>query len=183
MAKYVYKPVEVEGYKIVEVTTMTVGGRINKAHIVLDNGMELTCDEGMVARYSPVVGDYLVTQPDGYQYLNPKAVFEGKFQEVKDEQCDNENDIRRTGLDFGLALNALKSGKKVCRAGWNGKGMFIYLINGTDLQYKMKYGYGECQNELVFVDTICMKSAQNTLVVGWLASQTDMLAHDWEIVE
>lgn len=37
------------------------------------------CDSGMIARYKPAIGDYLVRQPDGYFYINPKAVFERKY--------------------------------------------------------------------------------------------------------
>ncbi len=84
-------------------------------------------------------------------------------------------------MNFGEAIEALKEGKSVLRSGWNGKNMFLYLIKGTDLQTGLKYAYGEYEGEPTFVDTICMKTAQNALVVGWLASQTDMLATDWEL--
>ena len=85
-------------------------------------------------------------------------------------------------MNFGQAIEALKQGKEVARAGWNGKGMSLYLITGTELQTALKYGYGEYKGEPAFVDTIAMITAQNTIVVGWLASQTDMLAEDWIIV-
>lgn len=82
-------------------------------------------------------------------------------------------------MSFGQAIEALKSGKHVARAGWNGKGMFLYLIKGGELQSGLKYGFGEYLGEPAFVDTICMKTADNKLVAGRLASQTDMLAKDW----
>lgn len=85
-------------------------------------------------------------------------------------------------MDFGEAIKALKEGKKVARKGWNGKGMFLYLINGREFQNALKYGYGEYECEPTITSSIAMKTAQNTIVVGWLASQTDMLAEDWEIV-
>lgn len=85
-------------------------------------------------------------------------------------------------MNFGKAIEALKDGKMVARKGWNGKGMYLYLINGTELQKTLKYGYGEYENEPTITDSIAMKTAQNTIVVGWLASQTDMLAEDWEII-
>lgn len=77
-------------------------------------------------------------------------------------------------MDFGEAIKALKEGKSVARKGWNGKGMFLYLI---------EYGYGEYEHEPTITSSIAMKTAQNTIVIGWLASQTDMLAEDWEIVK
>lgn len=85
-------------------------------------------------------------------------------------------------MNFGQALLELVKGKNVAREGWNGKNMFLYLIKGDDLSAGLKYGYGEYVGEPKFVDTIAMKTAQNTIVVGWLASQTDMLAEDWEVV-
>jgi hypothetical protein len=71
-------------------------------------------------------------------------------------------------VTFDLALTALRDLKaKVCRAGWNGKGMWI-TIQFPDLHSKMTLPY------------IYMKTADDNLV-PWLASQTDILANDWEI--
>lgn len=72
-------------------------------------------------------------------------------------------------MDFGQALNALKSGKKVAREGWNGKNMHLELQR-PDAHSKMTLPY------------IFMYTAQGDNV-PWLASQTDMLAEDWVIVE
>ena len=90
-----------------------------------------------------------------------------------------EEDYRETdNMTFGLALEALKKGKKVARMGWNGKGMYLFLAAGEDLTNCLSKGdMPQC------VDSICMKTAQNTIVIGWLASQTDMLAEDWILVE
>lgn len=70
--------------------------------------------------------------------------------------------------DFGYALNCLKVGKKVTRPGWNGKGMWLALQT-PDAGSKMTLPY------------IYMSTAQGALV-PWLASQTDILATDWETV-
>ncbi|MCQ6337572.1 DUF2829 domain-containing protein [Bacillus cereus] len=85
-------------------------------------------------------------------------------------------------MSFGQAIVALVQGKNVTREGWNGNNMFLYLIKGNKLSEGLGYGYGEYVGEPSFVDTIAMKTAQNTIVVGWLASQTDMLANDWVIL-
>lgn len=74
-------------------------------------------------------------------------------------------DIR---MNFGLALEALKLGRKVQRAGWNGKGMWLHL-QVPDAHSKMSLPY------------IYMKTVDDKLV-PWLASQTDMLADDWSEV-
>jgi len=78
------------------------------------------------------------------------------------------------GFNYSTALDALKSGYRVARTGWNGKGMFIFRI--ADWTYTNR----TCDNypNLPF---IAMKTADNK-VVPWLASQTDQLAEDWEIV-
>lgn len=68
-------------------------------------------------------------------------------------------------MDFGDALRALKGGKRLSRAGWNGKGMWLELQR-PDAHSKMTLPY------------IYMKTAQDDLV-PWLASQTDVLAEDW----
>ena len=84
---------------------------------------------------------------------------------------------------FGDALEALKSGQRVCRKGWNGKGMFLFLVPGSTFQVNRPpllgiYPEGTEINYHAHVD---MKTADGQ-VVPWLCSQTDMLAEDWEIV-
>lgn len=89
-------------------------------------------------------------------------------------------------MDFGMALIALKRGESVARKGWNGEGMFITLQKGSTVDGdKMrnegaKNYYTGCKCNIA--PHIDMKAADGSYVVGWLASQTDMLAEDWEIV-
>lgn len=71
-------------------------------------------------------------------------------------------------LDFGQALRILKSGRKVAREGWNGKGMWVNL-QVPDENSKMSLPY-------IYMKTVDDKQ------VPWLASQTDMLAEDWCII-
>lgn len=97
-----------------------------------------------------------------------------------------------TGLSFGHALVALKAGLRVRRSGWNGKGMWLALTPGaaidaednrTALRGTAKTYYeAEGVRRLVIGAHIDMRAADGSLVIGWLASQTDMLADDWEIV-
>ena len=87
-------------------------------------------------------------------------------------------------FDFSTALVYLKSGYKVAREGWNGKGMFIFLVPGSTFKVNRPpllgiYPEGTEINYHAHVD---MKTADNK-VVPWLASQTDLLAEDWMIVE
>ena len=73
-------------------------------------------------------------------------------------------------------------GYSVARKGWNGKDQFIYLIKGSAMQKVLKYGYGEYVGEPTIVDTLAIKNTSNQIQIGWLASQTDMLAEDWIII-
>lgn len=96
-------------------------------------------------------------------------------------------------MDFGRAIAAMKEGDKVARAGWNGKGMFLYYVpaNSYPAQTEVAKEYwskveGVKTHEsgvplVPYGAYIAMKTAQEN-VVPWLASQTDVLAEDWQIV-
>ena len=92
-------------------------------------------------------------------------------------------------MNFGEAIASLKQGKRVARKGWNGKGMFLYLVGGSVVDKQLLRGEASAQPILnnvkcaVFNAHIDMKTADGSVCIGWLASQTDMLAEDWEIVE
>lgn len=95
--------------------------------------------------------------------------------------ADNENCTLLGGtptFDFGEAVKYLKRGLKVCRQGWNGKGMYLAHVNSY--QYKVD---GEVHKDSLFLSPwIGMKTADGKFV-PWLASQTDILAEDWTFVE
>ncbi|WP_260338585.1 DUF2829 domain-containing protein [Levilactobacillus parabrevis] len=92
-------------------------------------------------------------------------------------------------MNFGEALEALRHGKKVAREGWNGKGMFIYFESGTLItpdkirNLTLAKSTPDSQKYININPHIDMKSADGSIVVGWLASQTDVLAYDWVVVE
>lgn len=72
-------------------------------------------------------------------------------------------------MNFGQALQLIRQGKRVARRGWNGKNMWICLYHPGH----MHLGY-------MLEPCIAIKTAQNVMQPGWLASQNDMLAEDWE---
>jgi len=91
-------------------------------------------------------------------------------------------------MNFGDAIQALKEGKRVSRSGWNGKGMWLVLVPGTKAvnftegSTYMKAGltHGEI---LPHIDMYTTNSeGRRAMLPGWLASQTDMLAEDWDVV-
>jgi hypothetical protein len=109
---------------------------------------------------------YKVVYEDGYVSWSPKEVFEKAYRRI-----DN--------LTFGLAIEALKLGKKVARKGWNGKGMWLSYL---DPYNNKQFDLFEKEIEGIFIPYIGMKTSDNNYV-PWLASQTDMLAEDWMIVD
>ncbi len=98
----------------------------------------------------------------GYISWSPKDVFERAYRPT-------------IGMTFGLAVEALKQGQKVARAGWNGKGMWLQYVEGGDWDvFTINAGY-------VFRSFIAMKTVDDQ-IVPWVASQSDVLAEDWSIV-
>lgn len=87
-------------------------------------------------------------------------------------------------MNFGSALQALKNGQKVAREGWNGKGMFLFLVPGSVFKVNRAplLGIYPEGTEINYCPHIDMKTADGK-VVPWLASQTDVLAEDWAVVE
>lgn len=85
---------------------------------------------------------------------------------------------------FSEALEAIKNGSRVQRKGWNGKGMFIFLVKGSVFQVNRPpllgiYPEGTTINYHAHID---MKTADGQ-IVPWLCSQTDMLADDWQLAD
>lgn len=113
---------------------------------------------------------YKVVYSDGYESWSPKDVFEAAYR-VTD------------GMSFGLAIEAAKMGKKIARKGWNGKGMFLYHVPAAAYPPCTEVAKEAfCGSDVPYGAYIAMKTAQGN-VVPWLASQADMLADDWQIVE
>ena len=87
-------------------------------------------------------------------------------------------------FDFAVALLELKEGNKVARSGWNGKGMFIFLVPGSTFKVNRPplLGIYSEGTEIKYHAHVDMKTADGQ-VVPWLASQTDLLADDWMVVK
>ena len=122
------------------------------------------------------------SQPDGSEYTSwsPKDVFEEAYREVD-------------GMSFGLAIEAAKLGHKIARTGWNGKNMFVVYMPPLHLPPFNTQEPGPRVNDrtakFIGEDTpldcqpyFAMFNAQKQWIPGWLASQSDMLADDWKII-
>lgn len=92
--------------------------------------------------------------------------------------------------NFGQAIEALKQGKRAARQGWNGKGMFLFLlpagtvptkaIHDPELREVIEQEIGGETFEAL--GSIRMFTADKKILTGWLASQTDILSEDWVIL-
>jgi len=120
-------------------------------------------------------GKTIVSESGDEYFLDEKFICkkEGRYYE---STLSFNNLIKRTWIvktterfSFSDALYSLKSGRKVSRDGWNGKGQYIEMQN-PDINSKMTKPY------------LYIKTVDGSLV-PWLASQTDLLADDWYEVE
>jgi hypothetical protein len=94
------------------------------------------------------------------------------------------HELRQGYASFGSAVAALKQGYKVTRSGWNGKGMFLFLVPGSTFKVNRAplLGIYPEGTEIDYCPHIDMKTADGS-IVPWLASQTDVLAEDWTTLE
>lgn len=145
------------GTKIIEaIPAIRTGGKVYDENELIPRSMELV-EEGYKVRYQ-----------DGYESFSPKDVFEEAYRPID-------------GMNFGLAIEAMKKGKKCRRAGWNGKNQHIELA--TCISYMTVGGvYMNVEHEAIGNKAIAFVGTSG-VQMGWLASQADMLADDWEIVE
>lgn len=95
-------------------------------------------------------------------------------------------------VTFGEAIEHITQGGSAARAGWNGKGMFIYLHKGSlpaDVEYAggfegiefRLFEDGDC-GTIPRLPSIAFKTATGSTLIGWLASQSDILSEDWNLL-
>lgn len=136
-----------------------------------ENGAnENGADEGFLVEYINGGGS---NHPDhdGYISWSPRDVFHEAYQPTEE------------GMDFGHALECIKRGGRVARVGWNGKGMFLFLVPGSTFKVNRPplMGIYPEGTEINYHAHIDMRTADGQ-IVPWLCSQTDMLAEDWVLV-
>jgi hypothetical protein len=135
---------------------------------------------------NPAAEGYLVEYTDGgkpnhpdhqgYISWSPKEQFEAAYRSSP-------------GLTFGHAIEALKRGCRVCRAGWNGKGMYLWLLPAATVKAEwcreehLKAVAEANGGEIEALGSIRMMTADKKVLTGWLASQTDILGEDWVILD
>lgn len=111
---------------------------------------------------------------------DPRAMRPSDIAEFS-EKCKQTPDPRanvKSTFDFGEALYHLRQGEHVARKGWNGRGIFIALQR-PNMHSKMTSPY-------IYIDTTGLRTDNPDApksCVPWLASQTDMLAEDWMVLD
>jgi hypothetical protein len=128
-------------------------------------------------------GDWIIKGVKGELYPCKPDIFEATY-----EPADG---IAGKSMGFGGAISALKEGHRVAREGWNGKGMWLALSCNNTREVPAE-GFWSPHNaqhardnggSATVLPSITMKTADGSILMGWLASQTDMLADDWHIVD
>lgn len=84
-------------------------------------------------------------------------------------------------MRIGEAVEAMEAGERVARAGWNGKGMWLYHVPENSYPAMTEAARVAFGDVVPYGAYIAMKTAQGN-VVPWLCSQTDLLADDYVIV-
>jgi len=126
-------------------------------------------DEGFLVEYVDG-GKANTAEYVGYVSWSPKDVFERAYRPTQ-------------GMTFGDAVEALKTGQKVARAGWNGKGMFLFLVPGSTFKVNRAplLGIYPEGTEINYCPHVDLKGVDGS-VSTWNPTCNDVLAEDWEIV-
>jgi hypothetical protein len=95
-----------------------------------------------------------------------------------------DNEDEKVQPNFGWALQQLRMGKRLARTGWNGSGMFVFLVEGSEFEVNRApldkfYDVG---TKVTYRPHLDMKVADGSIGV-WVPSQTDLLSEDWQVVE
>ncbi|WP_208457513.1 Gp49 family protein [Burkholderia vietnamiensis] len=105
--------------------------------------------------------------------------------DVSPQRAPTDNDIEAAArFDFGAALARLKTGTRIARAGWNGKGQFVYLVPAAS--YPVQTGAAKAhfgEGSLVPYNAYLALKGVDDTVSTWVPSVTDCLAEDWHVVE
>lgn len=198
--KYIQKPVAVEAVKTFEASEPDPKKIFNETPDWLirafgDNKLKFVIDRlpgidepdsvyAVIQSHSGVMkvtpGNWIVREPSGEIRAYTSEQFDRSFN----------LDCYPDTFDFGLAIKALKEGKRVARKGWNDKGMFLFLLPGGNPQKSAIHDPAlravidqHCEGDTFpALPSVRMWTADHKVLTGWLASQTDMLSEDWEVV-
>lgn len=186
--KYIKKPVTVEAVRLDipnndrEVLAF-IGAFAENGSAIVDfekKTMAIPTLEGVMTAQN---GDYIIKGIEGEFYPCKASVFEASYAPANKSE----------GMTIGQAIEALNRGEKVSRRGWNGKGMYLWKKPAFEItpeicsDPKLKQAVIDNGGRLLGLPTICMYTHDSTgrkaVLTGWLASQSDIFAEDWVLVE
>lgn len=162
-----------------------LGGTLTHCTIYTHDGFTFTGESACVdpEQFNEEIGR-LIAYKVAFDKMYPHYGFLLNFIQRHKNQSEKEDDAEENQmLTFGDAIEQLKLGKTVARQGWNGKGMFLFVVKGATVTKAIEDCYGDPSKKGVHtaLDAIYMHTVQGNLV-PWLASQTDMLSEDWQVV-
>lgn len=159
------------GTKIVDaVPGMMVNGCYWPEGLPLPEQKEIhaVCDPNACIPQTVTEEGYFYVSDNGYTRWASKEDFEKQFRPAEN-------------MSFGQAIEAAKQGKQIARRGWNGKGQFVELA--SCVSYIDPYGNKVNADHAAAGNRAFAFVGTSGVQLGWLASQADMLAEDWYIVE
>lgn len=191
IANYTKKPVTIEAIQFADDadTISNIHGFLGAETTVVsyDNPTSPVLKIGTLeGTMTAQVGDWIIKGVKGEFYPCKPDIFEETYGREVVTPPDGPTDH-----NFGYAVEALKRGHRVSRAGWNGKGMFLFLLPAQD-GIPTKVIHDPALRSVIEEQTggdtfdalgsIRMFTADKKILTGWLASQSDILAEDWVII-
>lgn len=178
--------------------TVTMGGKTTVVRAVLKNGFTIVESSSCVSaeNYDEKLGEEICMERirnkvwELLGFLLQTAVGGVSGEAAAENRCCDEDCERSRcdeayrptdGLSFGLAIEAAKKGMKIARVGWNGKNQYVELAERISYE-NAAHEVINAQHEAIGNKALAFVGTSG-VQLGWLASQADMLADDWQIVE
>lgn len=138
-------------------------------------------DEDLAAG-SPKTGDMIARNPDNHrdQWLVAAEYFKKNFESMDSDDTENHNYVG--GQTFGQAIALARTGKKVARKGWNGSGMFVYIVPAAIYPAQTEVAKKWIGENVSYREYWALKTAQGD-VATWAPSGSDSLANDWIVID
>lgn len=172
-------------HKVVQAAKITAAEKEQDGrwHLVFEDSVPVKIPAEDADRFKMTEEDlgYMVVYEGGYTSWSPSKAFEDGYTDITEPDDGINWDSQ---LDFGMALAFIKEGERLAREGWNGTGMFVFLVDGSTFQVNREplmsiLGEGTTVKYRPHID-LC--AADGTIGV-WQPSMGDVMAEDWYIVE
>jgi len=166
---------------LMETADITVKTSYDKITVViarLENGFCISASSGCV---DPANYDVEIGKKSCLRQIRDKLwELEGyALQKAEYERAHPTGEyVREKVGTFGWALNCLRAGIRMRRRGWNGKNQYIDLA--SNISYTRGGEVVNCNHDAIGNKAIAFVGTSG-IQMGWLASQADMLAEDWEV--